>query len=47
MQDRIEILLERTGLEFLALITVARTLHSWVFLNCSKRGIVSEKDIFA
>lgn len=29
------------------LITDARTLHSWVCPNCSKRGSVSEKDIFA
>ena len=32
---------------FMELITDARTLHSWVFPNCLKRGSVSDKDIFA
>ena len=47
MQDRIENVVEKYWIQFLALITDARTLHSWVFLNCLKRGSVSGKDIFA
>ena len=47
MQDRIENVVGKYWIRVHGVNYGCSEMHSWVFPNCSKRGSVSQKDIFA